>query len=179
MRYLLLLALAGTACGGGKTPETSANPARGLRDLSKDDAEVFSIAVAATHAVGSRTGSGTTFFSGVFVNGRKARLASDAVARATGFTPTSSTRAPRVECRAVNTSTGQSRAVPCPATATQSIPPTVTFDEIRATADSAYVGITEEAQMSSKGSCATLVRRNGAWTFLSTTVMADPRQCGK
>lgn len=179
MRYLLLLVLAGTACGGARTPETSANPARGLRDLSGDNAELSEIAVAATRAVQPRAAAGTTFFNGVFVNGRKARLASDAVARATGFTATSTTRTPTPQCRAVNTSTGQSTPIACPASASQALPPTVTFDEVRSTADSAYVGITEESAMSSRGSCVTLVRRAGAWTFLSSNIMADPRHCGK
>jgi hypothetical protein len=59
------------------------------------------------------------------------------------------------------------------------MPPTFTFDEVRATADSAYVGITEAGQMAAKSSCVTLMRRAGTWTHLSSTVMADPRQCGK
>jgi hypothetical protein len=180
MRYLLLLAFAGAACSGAKAPATTPDPARGLRDLSKDDAELTAIAVAAARTIPPKSTSGaTTLFSGVFVNGRKARLASDAVVRSTGFAATSSSRTPTPQCRLENVSTGQSRPAPCPASVSSYMPPTFTFDEVRATADSAYVGVTEAGQMAAKSSCLTLTRRAGTWTYLSSTVMADPRQCGK
>src|SRR4051812_41938041 len=129
MRYLAALMIGVAACGGAKAPETTANPARGLRPLTMDDPEVTSIAVVAARALPSiGTNSSQPMFSGVYVNGRKARLASDAVARASGFTAISATpRRTSVECTAVSSS-GQSKAVQCPPSVKQMIPPVFSFD---------------------------------------------------
>ena len=181
MRYLALLTAGAVACGGTKAPETTVSPSRGLRALTIDDPEVTAIANAATRALPSMgsSSSGTHFFAGVYVNGRRARLATDAVVRTTGYTAVSSVpKRTTVECRAVSSS-AQSRPVQCPAAARATIPPTFTFDEVRATADSAYVGITETNDMAEKSSCVTLVRRGTTWTYLGSAIVANGKLCGK
>lgn len=180
MRYRILLLAAIAACGGGAAPKVTADPARGLRTMTTEDPELTAIAVAAARALPlNGTAQSVPFFGGVFVDGRKSRPASDAVVRATGFPAgSSSTRRPQVRCEA-RSSSGQTREVPCPPQTQQMLPPTYIFEEVRATADSAYVGITETMNGSSKGSCVTLVKRGASWDYLGSTVIASPRNCGK
>jgi hypothetical protein len=180
MRYLVLLAVAATACGGAKPAQTEPSPARGLLRLTADDAQLSAIAVAAARGLPSiNKSTSTPAFGGVYVDGRRARLATDAVVRATGFTAVSTpTRSGNVQCRAVS-STGKSMPVPCPPEARQALPVTYTFDEVRATADSAYVGVSESSDTADRGSCMTLVKRQGNWTYFSTLIMADPKRCGR
>lgn len=176
MRYLLLLVVC-AACGGKKAPETTADPARGVRNLGPDSAVVADIAVVAARALPPQRTT-QPFFGGVYVNDRLSRPATDAVRRATGFSVTSSTRAPTVQCR-VQSSSGASREVPCPPQAAAAIPPTIAFVSVRATPDSAYVGLLEVDGTSEKGSCTTLTYRIGGWTYLSNSIIANPKNCGK
>jgi hypothetical protein len=177
-RILLLVALA--ACSGGAAPKVTADPARGLRTLTTEDPDVTAIAIEAARAL-PRNGPSAAMprFAGVFVEGRRSRPATDAVTRVTGFTPVTNARTATPQCRAVNTSTGQSINVPCPASATAVIPPTYSFTEVRATADSAYVGVTESSGNSDKVSCMTLIHRGVSWVYFGTMVTANARNCGK
>ena len=176
MRYLLLVALC-AACGGGKAPETMANPARGLRNLGPDSAAVSDMAVEAARSLPPQR-STQPLFGGVYVNDRLSRTATDAVKRATGFTVTSTTRQPEVRCR-VQTSGGASRDIPCPPQAAAAVPPSVSFVSVRATGDSAYVGLLEVDGTAERSSCITLVRRTGGWSYLSNSIIASAKNCGK
>ena len=180
MRYLALLVIGAMACGGAKAPETTPNPARGLRNLTTDETELTRIVTAASRELPRGGASGLpTFFSGVFVGGSKARLAGDAVLRVTGYSPSSSTRTPAPQCAVQNMSTGQRTPIPCPASAKQSVPITYTMAEVRATADSAYVGVIEATDISMKASCVVLIHRETSWSYLRTDPVADAKQCGK
>lgn len=169
------------ACSSAPEPAPIANPARGLRNLNDPQVEkdLAAIAVEAAMSVQSSAPGSRPFFGGVFVGSRKNRVASDAVVRATGFTAVSGTGSPKMECRQQNMSTGQSRPIPCPAAAVDALPPSFSFPEVRATADSAYVGVLETSPRASKASCITLGRKGAAWKVLTTMVIADARQCGK
>jgi hypothetical protein len=175
-RIALILAasLALTACAK-KTPEV-VNPTRGLRTLATEDPDVTAISLEAARAVWTQAGQ--PLFAGVFVNERRSRSATEAVKRATGATEVSSSRRGPVRCMA-RTSAGQEREIPCPVQAVASIPPTFTFVEVRATADSAYVGILETDERIEKSSCVTLTRRPGGWNFLGTMVIANAKHCGR
>lgn len=180
MRHALALSIVLAACGGASsTPKVAADPARGLRPLTHDSAEVATIAIEAVRSLPPSRGAGQPLFGGVYVNGRLARQASDQVARATGFAPAAGVQKQNVQCVA-QTSSGASRPIPCPAQAAASIPPIYRFEEIRATADSAYVGWSETANNSTRGNCITLVRFGGAgWRAMSTAIIADAKNCGK
>jgi hypothetical protein len=136
------------------------------------------IVIAAARALPPQ-GSSQLLFGGVYVDGRSSREATEAVRRATGMSVVSSGRRPTVQCRAVNQSTGQSTPVPCPAAAAQALPPTLTFVDVRATADSGYVGAAEEANAGTKSNCVTLRKVGSEWRVVSTLVIANPRNCGK
>jgi hypothetical protein len=173
------------ACSSAPAPAPTASPAassaRGLRNLNEPQAEadLAAIAVEAAMSVQATSAGSRPFFGGVFVSSRKNRLASDAVVRATGFTAVNGTGPAKVECRAQNVSTGQTKPIPCPAQAVDALPPSFSFLEVRATADSAYVGVMESNPRASRASCITLARNGTAWKVLTTLVIADPRQCGK
>jgi hypothetical protein len=178
MRYLALLLIGVVGCGGAKAAETSASPTRGLRSLRTDDPDLTAIATVAAQTLPSAgTALAKPVFRGVFVNGQMSRSATDAVMRATGFTQASSTRQPFVVCR-VSSSSGQSTPTQCPGSVKASLPSTFSFDEVRATADSAYVGVTEVTGAASKASCLTLVRRGNDWQNLGSAVIAVARRCG-
>jgi hypothetical protein len=117
-------------------------------------------------------------FAGVYVEGKKATRASDDVARAMGFTQVQRVLRTPVQCRVVS-SNGQSRTVPCPPAAMANVPPTYTFDEVRATPDSAYVGVDETTNSVPKASCITLLRVGSNWRVVNTTIIANARNCGK
>lgn len=180
MPYRILLLAAIVACGGGAAPKVTADPARGLRAITTEDPEVTAIAVAAARSLPSNgTAQAMPLFGGVFVDGKRSRPASDAVVRATGFlVGSSSTRRPQMRCEA-RSSSGQTREIPCPPQTQQMLPPTYIFEEVRATTDSAYVGVTETLNGSAKGSCVTLVKRGASWDYLGSMVIASPRNCGK
>jgi hypothetical protein len=171
----IVAALMLAACAK-KAPLESTNPARGLRTLATEDSDVTAISLEAARAVWTQAGQPR--FGGVFVNDRRSRSATDAVKRATGATEVTSTQRGQLRCRIVSSS-GQEREVPCPPQAVASIPPTFTFVEVRATADSAYVGVLEADGRSEKASCVTLTRRPGGWNYLRTTVIANAKHCGR
>ena len=181
---LVAAAITTVACAKAAATPEAVSPERGLRTLTANDDEVSNIAVAAAKYL-PPVGTTRPYFAGVFVDRRKARSASDAVVRATGFTAVNeasrSTRPP--ECRVVNRSTGATTTVPCPASVTVMaaavVPPTYTFAAVRATADSAYVGITTKTTGTPEESCMTLVRSAGTWTVLRTTVATSAEHCGK
>jgi hypothetical protein len=183
MRYLHFAVLAAVACAGGAKPETVADPARGLRSLNPDDPDVVAIATAAAASLQSGSSARTIgnmepMFAGVYVNGRKAQKATDAVLRVTGMHPVSSTRSPTVSCTAVSSS-GKSMPVACPRDVIAQLPPAYMFDEVRATADSAYVGFSETSDRAQQASCITLRRTATDWRFVSTSPIASARNCGK
>ena len=171
------VAVAVMACAKQQPAPETVNPARGLKTLTTEDREVSEIAVAAVRAL-PPSRSGQPLFAGVYVNDRKSRPATDAVKRATGFTEvTAPLRPSSGQCRArVN---GQEREIPCPANTATAIPPTFTFVEVRATEDSAYVGLTETDDRSEKASCITMLRKIGGWATVSTSIIANPKNCGK
>src|SRR5688572_30649023 len=171
----IVAALVLAACAK-KAPPESANPARGLRTLATEDADVTAISLEAARSVWTRTGQ--PLFGGVFVNDRRSRSATDAVKRATGATEVTNRGRGNVRCM-IRTSGGQEREIPCPPQAAASIPPTFTFVEVRATADSAYVGVVESDQRTEKANCVTLTRRLGGWNFVGTTVIANAKHCGR
>src|SRR4051812_30976163 len=116
MRYLLLLGIGLTACGGAKAPEVAPNPARGLRNLSTDDQEVTAIALAAARTLPpASAGLPQPFFGGVFADGKQLRQATSAVTRLTGFYLAPTSRTPAPQCRRVEMSTGKSVPIQCPA----------------------------------------------------------------
>jgi hypothetical protein len=171
------LAFALIACAGKPAPQV-ADPSRGLKALATEDREVSDIAIAAARSLPiSRTGQ--PLFAGVYVNERKSRSATDAVKRATGFPEVSRAPRPRELRCMVRSSSGQEREIPCPPAAVSAVPPTFTFVEVRATEDSAYVGIEETDDRSEKASCITLLRRIGGWSVLSTSIIASAKNCGK
>jgi hypothetical protein len=179
------LALA-AACGAKSASETgpapAANAARGLRTFATDDPLVTEIALEAAQSLPTTVTSGGNkpLFAGVFVEGKRFRLASETVVRTMGYTATSSSRPARAECRAVNQSTGASTPIPCPASTSTMVPPTITFEEMKATADSAYVGVAEESSTGqSRQSCIVLRRIGNGWRVTSTAIIADARRCGR
>ena len=174
----LAVALTLTACGGSAAPKIVADPARGLVALTADDPRVDAIAVAADRDIRVLV-QPMPLFGGVYVDGRRAIRATNAVARATGLTATSGTGTPKVECRAQNMSTGQSISVPCPPAAVAAIPRVLSFIAVRATADSAYVGVLEADNRSSKSSCMTLTRAGTDWKVLGTSIVTDAKHCGR
>jgi hypothetical protein len=176
MRYLFLAVIGAAACGGSRAAESAINPERGLRSLTQDSAAVSDIAIEAARSLPPQRTT-EVLFAGVYVNDRLSRTATDAVKRATGFVITSGTGKPEVRCR-VQSSTG-SREVPCPAQVVQSIPSTISFASVRATADSAYVGMIGSDGTSEKASCLTLVRRGVRWVYVTNTVIANAKFCGR
>ena len=180
MRYLVLLAVSVAACGGAKAPAITPGPDRGLRALKADDPEITAIATVAARSlpVVSNRSSTPTLFAGVYVRDRESREATDAVRRTTGMGVGSTAGRVQMQCRAVSSS-GQERTIPCPVQAAAQIPPTIIFDEVRATADSAYVGFTEAINGIEKANCMTLVWRLGKWTYLSSGIIAKGKNCGK
>lgn len=190
MRLILTLRRAGAAaclaltvsCGSkaasGTAAAPAANAARGLRTFVTDDPAVTQIALEAAQSLPPIIGSSSNkpLFGGVFVEGKRFRLASEAVVRTMGFTATSSSRPATPVCRS---STGATIA--CPSTGTTIVmPPTITFEEVKATADSAYVGVGEEASTGqSKQTCITLRRIGNGWKVTSTAIIADARRCGR
>jgi hypothetical protein len=177
---LACAALLVIGCSARQPPSVTPDeqPQRGLRDLAGDEAELSSIALAASQKL-PPPGSPQPAFGGVYVNGRYARHASDAVARAVGYATVQSTRAPKVAgCRVVS-STGQSKDVPCPASVQQAVPTVFSFREVRATADSAYVGITESGPNVTRDNCVTLWRTSSGWIVLRSAVVSDAKRCGR
>lgn len=177
------IALAVLACSSAPAPAPTPSPAdsaRGLRNLNdpKAEAELTAIAVAAARSL-PPSSSTRGLFSGVFVDGRRAREATQAVIRAAGLTEVSSSRGVKVQCRSTNMSTGQSTPIPCPTSVAASQPPVMSFAEVRATADSAYVGLTETTDRSSRASCITLERTASDWRVVTQLTIADARRCGK
>jgi hypothetical protein len=165
------------ACGGKPAPDTSADPARGLRKLT--DTEVSEIAVAAAQSL-PPSGSVTSHFSGVFIDGQQARMASEAVVRATGFVAVEGrTTPPSPPCRVRNVATGATTPVPCPPSAATALPPTWSFVAVRATNDSAYVGSSKAESGRAEPGCITLARAGARWRVVSTLPMADARRCGR
>lgn len=169
-----------TACGGAPKPEITVDPARGLMNLraAENRPVLEDIVIAAVRSLPPQ-GSPQLLFGGVYVDGRQSREATEAVRRATGMSVVSGNRRPVVQCRAVNQSTGQSTPIACPAAAAQAIPPTLTFVEVRATADSGYVGASEAANAGTKSNCVTLRKVGNDWRVVSTLIIANPRHCGK
>jgi hypothetical protein len=163
------------ACGGA--PKTVADPARGLIPLTVEDDRLDAIVLEASRAI-PETGQNRPLFGGVYVDGRHARRATDVVARASGLQAVTTTRSPKVECRATSSS-GRSTPIPCPPQAVAALPPVLSFVEVRATADSAYVGLLESDDRSSKSSCITLLRAGTGWRMLETSVIADAKRCGR
>ena len=167
-----------TACATSATPKAAANPARGLLDLRAAEAEVAEIAVEAARSL-PQEGRTRPNFAGVYVGGTKVRSASDAVVRATGFTAVNSTGPTKVECGRQNMSTGQITPMPCPASATLSIPPTFSFAEVRATADSGYVGSAKHSHNApALTTCITLAREGARWKVVDAKPIGDPKRCG-
>ena len=76
-------------------------------------------------------------------------------------------------------STGESTPIPCPPSVAASQPPVLSFAEVRATADSAYVGLTETTDRYSRASCVTLARAGSDWRVVTQLTIADARRCGK
>lgn len=176
---VIATALVLTACGKPGAPEVTSDPARGLRTFTDTDPILSEIAVEAARSL-PMEGRTTPAFGGVYVDGRRYRAASEAVARATGFTATSGSGPVRPECRSVNQTTGASTPIPCPASASSSIPVVYSFAEVRATADSAYVGSTKAAANSaSAATCITLSRSEGRWMVLRTVPIGDAKRCGR
>ena len=170
------LALAIIACGKKPAPE-AVNPARGLKTLTTEDPEVVAIAVEAARSLPAQRTT-QPLFGGVYVNDRRSRPATDAVKRATGFTEVPAAPRPSsTSCVArVN---GREQQVACPPSMATAIPPTFTFAEVRATEDSAYVGVSFIDGPSEKSSCITLLRKIGGWATVSTAIIANARNCGK
>lgn len=167
-------------CSAKKEPSVTPEPqaARGLVDLGGDEVELSSIALVASQKL-PPPGNPQPAFGGVYVNGRYARRASEAVARAVGYASVQSTRAPKAaQCRVVSSS-GASRDIPCPASVQQAVPTVFTFPEVRATADSAYVGIAESGPNATRSNCVTLWRTAGGWIVLRSVVIADAKSCGR
>ena len=179
MRYpMLVLFGVVAACGGSKQPAVTANPARGLVDLRDADSVVTGIALEVSRLLPTGLNPQPAF-GGVYVNGRVNRRASDAVARAAGYTSVSATRVGTPQCKAKNMSTGQETPIACPPSVAASMPPLYVFDEVIATADSAYVGYTERTEKTDKATCVRLLRVGPSWRVLDRLTIADARRCGK
>ena len=176
-RVLITAAIVLAACGHTPEPVAVVNPARGLRSLTADSTEVTAIALAAAGEV--RPGAmPKALFAGVYVDGKKAVKASTEVAHANGFALVARPRAPKMTCT-LKGPDGQTREMQCPREVVASAPSVYVFDEVRATADSAYVGMSEVTPDATKANCITLLRRMKAWSVEKSTPIGDARQCGK
>lgn len=176
------VALTAAACSSAKAPEIGPDPTRGLRSFTGAETEVAEIVAEAALSLPPEVNPKPAF-SGVYLNGRRSRNATDAVVRATGFTAVSTPAInQRPECRSVS-STGVSTPIPCPASAAPIIesmkPPVYSFLAVRATADSAYVGSRKQTSRSTEDNCITLIRAAGKWSVLRTVSATDAARCGE
>jgi hypothetical protein len=180
MRYRILTVCAAVAaCGGSKQPAVAANPARGLVDLRDADSLVVGIAMEASRTLPTGL-TPQPAFGGVYVNGRINRRASEAVAHAAGYASVTATKVGTPQCKARNMTTGQEMPIACPPQAVAAMPPLYVFDEVVATADSAYVGYTERSLKTDKATCLKLLRIGpSAWRVMDRATIADARRCGK
>lgn len=177
---LIAAAIAMTACthAPAPAPAVAADPARGVRNLTADSAEVLAIAMEAANEIRPSGGMTKALFGGVFVNGHRAQKASDEVIHSNGFASASGARPPKMTCT-LKGPNGQQTPMQCPRQAVASAPPIYTFEEVVATPDSAYVGVSEVTPDARKGDCITLRRTNTAWSVVSNTPIGDAKRCGK
>jgi hypothetical protein len=176
--FVSALTMTVLACAHAPAPVTAADPARGVRNLTADSAEVLAIAMEAAREVRPASNMTKALFGGVYVKGHPAKKTSDALIHANGFASASGSRPLKVECR-IESSTGQSRPAPCPRQVVSEVPPVYTFEEVLATADSAYVGMSEVTPDSKKGHCLTLRRMKTSWSLVTNLPIGDAKLCGR
>jgi hypothetical protein len=177
-RALAALTIALAACGKAPAPATAVNPARSLRNLTADSTEVLTIAMEAAREISPSAQASKALFGGVYVKGRRARQTSDEVIHANGFASASADKAPAMRCEA-RSSDGRVVPIACPHAAIAAVPPVLTFAEVVATADSAYVGLSEVTIETKKASCITLRHVARSWSVVSNVPIADAKLCGR
>src|SRR4051812_10475506 len=82
---VIVLAIIVAGCTHTPAPVTAIDPARGVRNLTADSAEVLAIAMMAAREIQTPGQTSKAPFGGVYVNGVRARKASDEVIRANDF----------------------------------------------------------------------------------------------
>ena len=176
--FVMALALTIAACSHAATPAVVTNPARGVRNLTADSAEVLAIAMEAAREVRPASNATKALFGGVYVKGHLAKKTSDEVIHANGFASASGSRGVKVTCR-IQSPSGQTAPAQCPREVVTQIPPVYTFEEVLATADSAYVGMSEVTPDGKKGNCMTLRRVKTSWAVVNTLPIGDAKLCGR
>jgi hypothetical protein len=175
---LAALGLGLLACSHASGPPVTVDPARGLRNLTADSDAVLPIAMEAAREITPSAQANKALFGGVWVSGRKARKTTDEVVHANGFASAAADKAPQMKC-VRQSSDGRSVPIQCPRAAVESIPPVFTFDDVVATADSAYVGVSEATTDSKKASCITLRHTKMTWSVVSNVPIGDVKKCGR
>ena len=163
MGFAALAVIASAAAAQSSTRE--------LRVLTPSDSDLVPVAIAAAKTL-EPDHAGRVKFAGVMVNGHEARAASDAVVKAIdGERVDDSRRVPFVICRQ-----GES----CPEVENARNDRTYAFTNIRATADTVFVGGTERSTAhGERPLCIVVARAGQVWTAAGTRDVRNAKRCGE